>query len=100
MMAEPLVVDTVLAAIQQVPELAPMSNIIPERVGFDLNLVKLLRGILGMAVLIAIAWLFSSNRKAVNWKMVGTGLVFQLLLAIGILYVPFLNSLARDLSKY
>ncbi len=99
MMAEPLVVDTVLAAIQQVPELAPMSNIIPERVGFDLNLVKLLRGILGMAVLIAIAWLFSSNRKAVNWKMVGTGLVFQLLLAIGILYVPFIQDFFEFIGK-
>ena len=98
-MAEPLVVDTVLAAIQQVPELAPMSNIIPERVGFDLNLVKLLRGILGMAVLIAIAWLFSSNRKAVNWKMVGTGLVFQLLLAIGILYVPFIQDFFEFIGK-
>ena len=99
MMTEPLVVDTVLAAIQQVPELAPMSNIIPERVGFDFDLVKLLRGILGMAVLIAIAWLFSSNRKAVNWKMVGTGLVFQLLLAIGILYVPFIQDFFEFIGK-
>jgi hypothetical protein len=32
MITETMVVDTVLAAIQQVPEVAPMSNIIPERV--------------------------------------------------------------------
>jgi len=99
MIAETMVVDTVLAAIQQVPEVVPMSNIIPERVGFDFNLVKLLRGLLGMGVLIAIAWLFSSNRKAVNWKMVGTGLVFQLLLAIGILYVPFIQDFFEFIGK-
>jgi CNT family concentrative nucleoside transporter len=99
MITETMVVDTVLAAIQQVPEVAPMSNIIPERVGFDFNLIKLLRGVLGMAVLISIAWLFSSNRKAVNWKMVGTGLVFQLLLAIGILYVPFLQDFFEFIGK-
>jgi CNT family concentrative nucleoside transporter len=99
MITETMVVDTVLAAIQQAPEVVPMSNIIPERVGFDFNLVKLLRGILGMAVLIAIAWAFSNNRKAVNWKMVGTGLILQLLLAIGILYIPFVQVFFEFIGK-
>ncbi|MCK4989469.1 MAG: Na+ dependent nucleoside transporter [Bacteroidales bacterium] len=72
---------------------------LPEKAGFDFNLVKLLRGILGMAVLIAIAYLFSNNRKAVNWKMVGLGLLFQLLLAIGILYVPFLQVFFEFIGK-
>ena len=70
MITETMVVDTVVATFQQATEVVPLSNIIPERVGFDFNLVKILRGMLGMAVLIAIAWAFSSNRKAVNWKMV------------------------------
>jgi len=94
-----MLVDTVLASVQQIPEVAAMSNIIPDRVGFDFSLIKLLRGLLGMAVLISIAWLFSSNRKAVNWKMVGTGLVFQLLLAIGILYVPFIQDFFEFIGK-
>jgi len=94
-----MMVDTVLATIPQVPEVVPMSNIIPERVGFDFDLIKLLRGVLGMAVLISIAWLFSSNRRAVNWKMVGTGLIFQLLLAIGILYVPFIQDFFEFIGK-
>jgi CNT family concentrative nucleoside transporter len=99
MMGEAMLVDTVLASVQQIPEVAAMSNIIPDRVGFDFSLIKLLRGLLGMAVLISIAWLFSSNRKAVNWKMVGTGLVFQLLLAIGILYVPFIQDFFEFIGK-
>ena len=99
MITETMVVDTVLAAIQQAPEGIAMSNLIPERVGFDFNLIKLLRGVLGMAVLIGIAWAFSNNRKAVNWRMVGTGLIFQLLLAIGILYVPFIQVFFEFVGK-
>jgi len=46
---------------------------------------SIFRGALGMVVLIGIAYAFSSNRKAINWKTVGYGLLIQLLLAIGIL---------------
>jgi CNT family concentrative nucleoside transporter len=99
MITETMVVDTVVTAIQQASEVVPMSNIIPERAGFDFNVVKLLRGMMGMAVLIAIAWAFSSNRKAVNWKMVGTGLLFQLLLAIGIIYIPFVQVFFEFIGK-
>ena len=96
MIADTVIVDTLVTlAAQQSPDTIQMSNILPENSGFDLNLVKLLRGILGMAVLIAIAWAFSSNRKAISWRMVGTGLLFQLLLAIGILYVPFIQTFLR-----
>ena len=49
---------------------------------------NLFRGILGMVTLIAIAWLFSANRKAISWKVVGIGLGIQLLLAFSILQVP------------
>lgn len=42
---------------------------------------SILRGVLGMGVLIGIAVLFSTNRKAINWKTVGIGLAAQLLLA-------------------
>ncbi|MFU8842608.1 MAG: NupC/NupG family nucleoside CNT transporter [Bacteroidales bacterium] len=44
-----------------------------------------------MLVLIAIAFVFSSNRKAVSWKVVITGLILQVLLALGVLYVPFIQ---------
>jgi CNT family concentrative nucleoside transporter len=49
---------------------------------------SLLRGVLGMAVLIGIAWAFSAKRREVDWKVVGIGLAFQLALALLILYVP------------
>lgn len=40
-----------------------------------------LRGLLGMLVLILIAFLFSSNRRAINWKVVGIGLACQIVFA-------------------
>jgi CNT family concentrative nucleoside transporter len=46
------------------------------------------RGILGMLVIIGIAWAFSAKRKQVDWKVVGIGLAFQLVMALLILYVP------------
>lgn len=57
--------------------------------GFTLN--GFLRGVLGMFVLICIAFIFSSNRKAINWKTVAIGIASQLLLAIGILKVSFIK---------
>lgn len=58
--------------------------------GFSME--SLWRGVLGMVSLIIIAVLFSSNRKAINWKTVGIGLIFQLLIAISVLKVGFIKS--------
>src|SRR5690606_1054671 len=55
----------------------------------DIDFISILRGILGMAVLIGIAWLFSNNKKAINWKLVGKGLLIQLVFAILVLKVDF-----------
>lgn len=100
MIPDTLMLDTVVAILQQTPvDAVPLSNIIPERAGFDFDIVRILRGVLGMAVLIAIAYLFSNNRKAISWKMVGTGLLFQLILAIGILYIPFVQDFFEFIGK-
>ncbi len=68
-----------------------------EQVGF--GLVSLLRGLLGMVVVIGIAWLFSSNRKRIDWKLVGGGLIMQLLFALAVLYIPFVGGLLEGLGK-
>ena len=68
---------------------AKADQIIPNQ-GFSFN--SLWRGALGMISLIMIAFLFSSNRKAIDWKIVGIGLAFQLLIAIGVLKVDFIKN--------
>ncbi len=66
------------------------TDTIIESEGFTFT--SLWRGVLGMVTLIFIAILFSSNRKAVNWKTVGIGLAFQLVIAIGVLKIDFVKS--------
>ncbi|MCP4052257.1 MAG: Na+ dependent nucleoside transporter [Mesoflavibacter sp.] len=68
---------------------AEANQIIPNQ-GFSFN--SLWRGALGMVSLIVIAFLFSSNRRAIDWKIVGIGLAFQLLIAIGVLKVDFIKN--------
>ncbi len=72
------------------------STIIPSQ-GFSIN--SLWRGVLGMISLIFIAFLFSSNRKAIDWKIVGIGLAFQLLIAVGVLKVEFVKSIFEFIGK-
>ncbi|MDH3789735.1 MAG: NupC/NupG family nucleoside CNT transporter [Xanthomonadales bacterium] len=45
-------------------------------------------GIFGLAVLISIALTFSSGRKAIDWKLVASGIGLQLLFAIVVILVP------------
>lgn len=76
--------------VQDIPELIPNQ-------GFSVT--SIWRGVLGMAVLILIAFLFSSNRKAINWKTVGIGLSIQLVIAIGVLKVPLIQAIFENIGK-
>ncbi len=72
------------------------TEIIPNQ-GFSIH--SLWRGILGMSVLILIAFAFSSNRKAINWKTVGIGLALQLIIAIGVLKIPIIQALFEKIGE-
>lgn len=72
-------------------------NTIKPSQGFSFN--SLWRGVLGMISLIFIAFLFSSNKRAINWKTVGIGLAFQLIIAIGVLKVPFIQSAFESVGQ-
>ncbi len=45
-------------------------------------------GLFGLAVLVGIAWLFSNNKKAVDWRLVITGVTLQIAFAALVLLVP------------
>jgi CNT family concentrative nucleoside transporter len=51
----------------------------------DVSFVSILRGIIGIAVIISIAFLFSEKKSRIPWKIVGIGLLFQIVLAFLIL---------------
>lgn len=48
-----------------------------------------LRGVIGILVLLAIAYTLSNNRKAINFRTVSLAFILQLLLGAFVLYVPF-----------
>ncbi len=45
-------------------------------------------GLLGVALILGVAYLLSNNRKAINFRVVGMGLLIQALLAVFILKTP------------
>tara|TARA_B100000767_G_scaffold73558_1_gene70225 strand:+ start:2290 stop:3963 length:1674 start_codon:yes stop_codon:yes gene_type:complete len=63
------------------------------------SVTGIVKGITGMFVLIFIAFLFSKNRKAINWKTVIIGLMVQILLAVGVLKVAFIQSIFEFFGK-
>lgn len=54
--------------------------------------MEILRGLLGLIILISIAFAFSKHKKKVNWKLVGSGVVIQLILGLLVFKVPVFAS--------
>ena len=65
-----------------------------------LSIISLLRGILGMGVLLFIAVLFSNNRKQIAWKTVGIGLLIQVIIAIGVLKVNVVKRVFEIMGSF
>lgn len=56
------------------------------------------RGVLGILILVGLAFLLSANKKAVNWRLVIAGITIQLIAGLLILKVPLIASLFSGLS--
>jgi len=100
------IVDT--AIVQQIDTLAKASTMSDKKANLidEKSLTKegnwfesVPRGILGIVVLILIAYLFSMNRRAVSWKVVGIGLGLQLILAFSILKISFVRATFEIVGK-
>lgn len=61
--------------------------------------MEILRGIVGVFFVVLIAYLFSSDRKRIDWKLVGGGLFLQFAFALAILHVPFIGVFFQYLGK-
>ena len=57
-----------------------------------MNLISLLRGMLGLFLILGIAILFSNNRRRISWRLVGMGVLIQVVFAVFILYADTLRS--------
>jgi CNT family concentrative nucleoside transporter len=64
------------------------------------TITDLVRGLIGFAFCFGAAYAFSSNRKAINWRLVGIGFALQLVLALSILKIPFVSSVFDILASF
>lgn len=55
-------------------------------------------GLLGIGAILGLAYAMSNNRKAINWRLVGSGLALQLIMAVFVLRVEFGQQLFRTIG--
>ena len=72
-------------------------NVSSEGTGITFN--SIWRGILGLGMLFLMGFLFSKNRKKIDWGLVARGTGLQIALALLILKVPFVSIAFDWLSK-
>jgi CNT family concentrative nucleoside transporter len=60
--------------------------------------MNVLFGLFGLSCLLAIAWLFSNNRKAIDWRLVLTGVVLQIAFAAFVLLTTWGSAIFEGLG--
>lgn len=74
------------------------SRILEEK-KLSFNIVSILKGLLGIIAIVFIAWLFSSDRKKINWRTVGTALLLQFIIAFSVLMFPAVQKFFEVFGK-
>ncbi len=93
--------DTAEAVINQESDLT-VQQVLPnqELKDPDTNVVvTVLRGLFGLSVLVLIGFLFSTNRKAISWRVVLIGFAFQIVLALSVLKAPLVRGVFEIAGK-
>lgn len=62
--------------------------------------INLLRAVLGMIILIGICYLLSRDRKAINWRLVGVGILLQIIIGLMVLKVPFISTIFDYIARF
>lgn len=57
------------------------------------------RGLLGIIALLGVAFIFSTNRKSIDWRLVGMGVLIQAIFGFLITKIEFVASLFLGLSR-
>lgn len=52
-----------------------------------ISLISITRGFLGISTILVIAYLLSNNKKNIDWKTIGIGVLSQLIIAVGVIKV-------------
>ena len=52
-----------------------------------ISVTSIARGLLGISAIVVIAYLLSNNKKNIDWKTIGIGLLSQIIIAVGVIKV-------------
>jgi CNT family concentrative nucleoside transporter len=63
-------------------------------------LLNVARGLLGIVAFIGLAWCFSANRRAIPWRLVGTGVVLQVVFGLLVLRVDAVRGVVDAVGRF
>jgi CNT family concentrative nucleoside transporter len=61
-----------------------------------MDFVSILRGLFGLIIITALAFIFSDNKKKINWRLVGTGVLLQFAFA----FIVLKTNIGREIFSY
>ena len=64
-----------------------------------ISITSVIRGIIGMSSIIFIAYLFSNNKKRIDWKTIIIGLSSQLIIAVAVLKIEFVRMVFEKIGQ-
>ena len=76
---------TLVDGTENSPQVENQYQAILAKKTFKFNIIAILKGLLGMLAIMFIAWIFSVDRKNVDWGTVGKGLLIQVIIAVSVL---------------
>ena len=65
-----------------------------------MDVLSILRGVLGLVVLLSICYALSLNRSKIDWRLVASGAVMQLVIALALLKIPFVSGLFSGVANF
>ncbi|GGH67095.1 NupC/NupG family nucleoside CNT transporter [Phaeocystidibacter marisrubri] len=69
------------------------------KIEFAFSINHIGRGMMGLMLLVIIGYIFSKDKRNIKWKQIGIGLLFQLVIAFGVLHVKAVQTGIDAVSK-
>ena len=63
-----------------------------------MDIISVLRGLFGVVAILGIAYIFSNNKKKINWQLVTAGMIIQIVFAIAVIKISFVNNMFQWIS--
>lgn len=67
---------------------------------FHTTITGVIRGLIGIAGLLLIAWVLSNNRRAIRWNLVLSGVALQVVIAVAVLKVGLIREGFEGVSRF